>query len=88
MVKGVTESGFKFSVDPKKAKDYRFVKLVGKSKNDSSLLPQVINFILGDDQEEKLISHVEAKGYVDFEKLASEFAEILMEVNKAEETKN
>ena len=88
MIKGVTESGFKFSIDPKKVKDYRFVKLVGESKKDPSVLPQAINLALGDDLEAKLISHVEDKGYVDFEILSNEFAEMLMAINKAEETKN
>lgn len=88
MVKGTTSTGFKFSVDQKKVKDYRFLKIAAQAQNNPLLTPEVIQFLLGEDGEQKLMEHVETKGFVDTEKVAAEFEEILKTLNESEETKN
>lgn len=60
-MKGATKSGFAFNVDEDKLDDYRLVKdLRSISKGNSGLVVDVIERLLGEDQEEKLMEHVES----------------------------
>ena len=80
-VKGTTASGFKYSVDPNIMKSYRFLKLYTESIKDPNVGLQLIEKVLGSDQEEKLIKHVEKKvGFDDTETIIAEFTEIIQKL--------
>ena len=86
MIKGTTKSGFKFQIDETKLNDYRFMKDLSKMEENPLRFPAVLEKILGSDQEEALLNHLEdADGRVDTEKVAEEVADIL---SSGKETKN
>ena len=59
-MKGKTSSGFEFDVEEKALDDYRLVKdLRAISKGDGGLIVDVTERLLGVDQEEALMKHVE-----------------------------
>lgn len=86
MIKGTTKSGFKFEIDETKLNDYRFMKDLSKMEENPLRFPAVLEKILGDEQEEALMKHLEdEEGRVDTEKVAEELADIL---SNGKETKN
>lgn len=86
MIKGKTKSGFKFKIDETKLNDYRFMKDLSKMEENPLRFPAVLEKLLGEEQEEALLEHLEDEnGHVDAEKVAEELAEIL---SSGKETKN
>lgn len=77
-----TKSGFSCNVDANKIKDWRYVKAAANAaKGDEAdaitNLVFMINFLLGDKDEERLIKHVTGKdGICDSTLIQKEFEEI------------
>lgn len=87
-IKGKTSTGFSYVVDPQKVKDYRFMKAAAKAEANPIHTASLIEFLLGEEQEIKLMDHVEKDGFIDDELVYDEFKEILDEINNNKETKN
>lgn len=86
MIKGKTKSGFKFKIDETKLNDYRFMKDLSKMEENPLRFPAVLEKLLGEEQEEALLKHLEDEdGRVDTEKVGDELAEIL---SSGKEVKN
>lgn len=90
MVKGVTSTGFEFSVDETLLQNYRFVKrLAHVAKNDYTEFFDLFTEILGESQEEALIQYLEEKnGQATTEQMAKEFADILKVMQENAPAKN
>ena len=76
-----TKSGFTCNVDENKIKDWRYVKAAANAaKGDEAdaitNLVFMINFLLGDKDEERLIAHVTKDGIADSMLIQKEFEEI------------
>lgn len=57
---GKTNSGFTFDVDEQKLDDYKLMKKLNDVSNGQpGKIVEVIGMLLGPDQEEKLMDHVE-----------------------------
>lgn len=88
---GTTSSGFDFKVDVRAAKDFILGATIRKYQKtkDAMLLYDVINRLLGDEQEEALCRHVaDEDGYVSGDKVNDEVTEIMEAVNNDPELKN
>lgn len=90
MVKGVTSTGFEFSVDETLLQNYRFVKrLAHVAKNDYTEFFDLFTEILGESQEEALLQYLELKnGQATTEQMAKEFADILKVMQENAPAKN
>lgn len=81
MIKVKTKSGFVIDVDENRAKDWRFTRALAKWESDETALMGLTNclpFLLGEDGEKALMSHVTEKdGTIPSEKMITEFKEIL-----------
>ncbi len=91
MVKGVTSTGFEFSVDETLLQNYRFVKrLAHVAKNDYTEFFDLFTEILGESQEEALLQYLESKNgqQVTTEQMAKEFADILKVMQENAPAKN
>ena len=65
MIKGTTQTGFKFSIDPDAVKDMEFIELAADAEENGLLLPKMIEHILGKEQKKKIYDHVRnSKGLV------------------------
>ena len=86
--KGTTKTGFKYSINEKATKDWRFISLTKKMNKGNPVeqfdaLDEALNMILGGEEEkERLLQHVESMndGYAPIEKVIDEFNEILESV--------
>lgn len=89
MVKGVTESGYKFAVDPEVLKDMEFIELAAAAQENGLMLPKMIAFVLGEEGKQALYDHVRNdKGRVLLEDINTEFAAVLGEISKDSKAKN
>lgn len=77
-----TKSGFSCNVDENKIKDWRYVKAAasaakGNEAEAISNIVYMVNFLLGDKDEARLIEHVTDKdGIADATRIQTEFEEI------------
>ena len=76
-----TKSGFKYNVDERRLKDWRYVKAASKINggNEEEILSGItfaIPFLLGEEGENALMEHIEENGTVDTERMLAEFLEI------------
>lgn len=88
MRKGTTPSGFKFEIDETVIEDdYElFEDLCALDRGELTLLPKVVNTILGPEQTEKMKSFIRATdGRVSTKKMMTLFTEVM---TSAKETKN
>ena len=87
MLKGKTESGFKFEIDESIADDMEFVEALAEVDENPLRFPKVLVRALGEEQKQRLYEHLRGKnGTVSTQKVMDEFTEML---NKAgDETKN
>lgn len=83
MIKGITQSGFEFEVDPRVKQDWRLIKAIAdvQSKEDDRAIEgtvKLINIILGE-KEEEIISHIASlnDGYVPTAAIMAEIKDIL-----------
>lgn len=89
MVKGTTETGFKFEIDPDVIRDMEFIELLAEAMEDGSKLPAVLVSALGKSQKKALYDHVRNdKGRVMLDDINREFLEILGALKDNPETKN
>ena len=59
MIKGTTETGFEFEIEDEILDDYELIEvLVDVDGGDMSLVPKMIDMLLGTDQKNKLKEHV------------------------------
>lgn len=83
MIKGKTKSGFEFEIDEEKLNDYRFLKEVARVEDNPLRFPFLLEKMLSDEQEEKLMQHLEdEKGRVDPEKVMEEVKDIFQSTNE------
>jgi hypothetical protein len=94
LLKGKTQSGFSFPIDPARLNDMRFIEALSEREDMDDVaavmfLPKLIKMVLGEEQKNKLYHHVEKDGIVDPAKVSSELEEIFNIANeKSAEVKN
>ena len=78
MIKGKTESGFEFKLDEEVLNDLEFIEnLKAVDKGDVTLLPEVVETVLGKEQKKMLYDHIRSKvGRVKIDLIAVELQEI------------
>lgn len=78
-----TSTGFKCEIDENVLKQYRFVKTVTRIENDGNAVFDMINMLLGDN-EERLHEHLYKKlgRYPELEEVASEINDILIKLKE------
>lgn len=76
-IKGTTFSGFSYVIDPERLDDYRLFELLSEAMEDAIKMPKFVSKVLGEEQKEALLSHLEDKeGRVSIEKMEKEMTEI------------
>lgn len=89
MVKGMTTTGFKFSVDPDAIKDMEFIELAAEADENGLAFPKLLVKLLGEKQKQALYDHVRnKKGRVMAEDVSKEITEIFDALKENSETKN
>lgn len=90
MIKGTTESGFKFQIDPEDVNDIEFLERLGIAFNDDmTKVPGILTEILGAEQRKLLYDHLRNdRGKVPIDAVMNEFGEILTIANESKEGKN
>lgn len=89
MIKGKTEKGFKFEIDPEVANDMEFLERLGEATSDITKFPAIIKELLGEEQKRQLYDFVRNdEGRVPIEEAFNLFGEILSIANEERETKN
>lgn len=89
MVKGTTQTGFKFSIDPDAIKDMEFIELAAEAEENGLVLPKMLERVLGEKQKKKLYDHVRnSKGRVMIDDINNEVEDIFNALNQDNETKN
>ena len=87
MIKGKTESGFKFEISKDVINDYELVENLAQLDDNPLILTTIVKQILGKDQANKLKDHVRNEdGIVQTDKMTKEITNIFQ--NSGEETKN
>ena len=78
MLQGKTKSGFAFEVDEEILDDYDMLEMLCKiDEGETSLTIKMVNTLLGEEQKERLKSHVKEKcGRVSAKVLLAEVMEI------------
>jgi hypothetical protein len=83
MIKGTTESGFKFELDQDAVNDMEFVELLAEVDSDITKMPKVIEIALGREQKKRLYDHIRTEaGKVPIDRAVAEFEEILTLANE------
>ena len=89
MVKGTTQTGFKFSIDPDAIKDMEFIELAAEAEENGLVVPKMLERVLGEKQKKKLYDHVRnSKGRVMIDDINNEVEDIFNALNQDNETKN
>ena len=88
MIKGTTESGFAFEIDPKVTHDMEWVDIAGEVDEKPQKFGKFIEMTLGAKQKKALYDHVRKDGRVTVEAVSSEFAEILLALKEDPDAKN
>lgn len=95
MTRGRTKSGFEYEIDERRIKSWSLVKKITEIQNTNNDLEVfgaaigLIDDLLGQEQEERLIQHVvNICGYDDMEVITAEFFEIIAEARKVPTVKN
>lgn len=85
IIRGVTKSGFKFSVDSEVFKDMELLELIGEVDDNPILMPKLLEKMFGKKQKDNLYDFVrDDKGNVPVEKIS----EIVKDVFESKELKN
>lgn len=86
LIKGKTESGFKYEINKDVANDYELVEMLGEYEENPFILSKIVNKVLGQEQNVKLKEHCRNdSGVVQTDKMMKEIMGIF---NSASETKN
>lgn len=95
MVTGTTATGFEYTIDERRVKSWSMVKKIAQMQGAKSdiavygIAIELINDLLGEDQEQRLMDHVtRIYGYDDAEMVSKEFFEIIGSVKQDKGLKN
>jgi hypothetical protein len=95
MVTGTTTTGFEYTIDERRVKSWSMVKKIAQMQSTKSdiavygIAIELINDLLGEDQERRLMDHVtRIYGYDDAEMVSKEFFEIIGSVKQDKGLKN
>jgi hypothetical protein len=87
MLKGTTESGFKFKIDERIADDLELLEDIARADKDVTVFPAVLERVLGEKQKAALYDHIRKEhGYVSTQATVDMFTEIMNLAGEA--TKN
>ncbi|WP_281738480.1 hypothetical protein [Enterococcus dispar] len=79
MIKGVTESGFKYKLSEERLDNYELLESFAEMEESPLAMPRVLNLLLGKEQTGKLKEHVRTKdGFVPSDKLGAELQDIML----------
>ena len=85
MLKGKTQSGFEFEVPDESLNNYEMIEVLADVDTNALLLPKLVKMLLGDEQAERLKSHLRTdKGNVPLDAISVE----IMEIFKSGQAKN
>lgn len=85
IIRGITKSGFRFSVDSEVLKDMELLELIGEVDDNPILMPKLLEKMFGKKQKDNLYDFVRTeKGNVPVEKIS----EIVKDVFESKELKN
>ena len=77
MVKGTTKTGFEFEFDELRLDDMEFVELAAAVDENVTLLPKLLNMVLGEEQKKRLYDHLRTEdGRVPTQAVADAMEEI------------
>lgn len=83
MIKGKTKSGFEFEINEEQLNDYRFLKEVARVEDNPLRFPFLLEKMLSEDQEERLMKHLEDdNGRVDPQKVMEEVKDIFQSTHE------
>lgn len=86
MIKGETNSGFKYSIEKKRLDNYELLEVINEVDENPTLIPKALKLLLGQEQANALKEHVrDEDGIVPAEKMIEELGDIFQ--NQAQ-TKN
>ena len=86
MIKGETNSGFKYSIEKKRLDNYDLLEVINEVGENPTLIPKALKLLLGQEQANALKEHVrDEDGIVPAEKMIEELGDIFQ--NQAQ-TKN
>ena len=89
MIKGKTESGFEFEIDPEAVDDMDFLERLGKASEDITKMPGVMEEVLGSEGRAKMYDFIRTEsGRVPIRAAMDIFDEILTIANNSNEAKN
>jgi hypothetical protein len=87
MIKGKTQSGFKFELQQDALNNYELVENLAELEDNPILITKVVVQLLGKEQADNLKEHVRSEsGIVPIEKMTNEITDIFQ--NGTNETKN
>lgn len=85
IIRGITKSGFRFSIDSEVFKDMEMLELIGEVDDNPILMPKLLEKMFGKKQKDNLYDFVrDDKGSVPIEKIS----EIVKEIFESKELKN
>lgn len=85
IIRGITKSGFRFSVDSEVFKDMEILELIGEVDDNPILMPKLLEKMFGKKQKDNLYDFVrDDKGSVPIEKIS----EIVKDIFESKELKN
>jgi hypothetical protein len=77
MVKGTTKTGFEFEYNEQRLDDMEFIELAAAVDDNVTLLPKLLNMVLGEEQKKRLYDHLRAEdGRVPTQAVADAMEEI------------
>ena len=86
MIKGETNSGFKYSIEEKRLYNYQLLEVIGEIDENPVVAPKALNLLLGKEQAAALKEHVrDEDGIVPAAKMVEELGNIFQ---NQDQTKN
>lgn len=84
-MKGITENGFKFSINDKALNNMELVEAIAEVDHNTLLLPRVLKLLLGEEQKKALYDFVrDPDGTVPMDQVATEVEAILHALGEKE----
>ena len=84
-MKGITENGFKFSINDKALNNMELVEAIAEVDHNKLLLPRVLNLLLGEEQKKALYDFVrDTDGRVPMDQITTEVEAILHALGEKE----
>lgn len=78
MIRGTTNSGFKFEIEDNALDDYELLEILTEIDNgESGNIPRMIELLLGKEQKDSLKKHCKKDGRVSTSLMMQEITEIL-----------